>query len=175
MSSYFIGEIRLFAFAKTPQGWAPCNGQTLAISGNEALYAVLGTTYGGDGRTNFKLPNLNGRLPIGQGQGAGLPNYILGSTGGSEAVTLEAAAIPAHSHVFTATTAQATLTAPGPTALSADDSIKHYAVPSATSTWSDLAPEAVETVGGNAAHNNVMPSVGLNYFIAIIGEYPQKQ
>src|SRR5262249_31052519 len=104
MSDPFLGEIRLFGFSRIPTGWVACNGQSLPIAQNDALYAVIGTTYGGDGQTNFNVPDLRGRVPIGQGTGQGLPTYILGQASGEEQHTLIAAEMPTHSHALESST-----------------------------------------------------------------------
>jgi microcystin-dependent protein len=108
MSAPYIGEIRAFGFNFAPYGWATCDGQLLAISANTALFSILGTTYGGNGTTNFALPNLQGNTPIHQGQGSGLPDYVLGEQLGSPTVTLTTAEMPAHVHVVNASTAGST-------------------------------------------------------------------
>src|SRR5207302_11411550 len=104
----FIGEIRMFAFGFAPQGWALCNGQLLPIAQNQALFSLLGTTYGGNGTTTFALPNLQSRLPVHQGQGQGLSNYSLGQTAGTASVTIDQTTLPTHTHIFSATTTNAT-------------------------------------------------------------------
>src|SRR3569623_407895 len=116
MSNPFLGEIRLFAGNFNPRGWAVCNGALLAISQNDALYALLGTTFGGDGVTTFALPDLQGRLPEGQGQGPVLSSYVIGQNGGAETVTLNTIQIPIHSHTFLANTAAGSLELHGATA-----------------------------------------------------------
>ena len=178
MSTCFIGEIRLFAFSKVPTGWAPCDGQLLSVASNPQLFAIIGQVYGGDGVTNFGLPNLQGRLPIGFGQAPNLPNYALAATGGSETVTLTEATIPAHSHALTATTSASTSWAPGPTVVPGSivpETTKRYQAPPASPAWNTLAGESIAATGGGGAHNNVMPSVGLCYFIALAGEFPMHQ
>src|SRR5205807_2066917 len=110
MSSSFLGEIRLFSFNYAPQGWALCNGQLLAINQNQALFSLLGTTYGGNGQTTFALPNLQSRLPVHQGQGAGLSSYSLGQAGGVQSVTIDQSTTPTHMHTFNASTSAANTT-----------------------------------------------------------------
>src|ERR1700693_2766888 len=107
MSNVFLGQISMFGGNFAPRGFALCNGQTLPITQNAALFSLLGTTYGGNGQTTFALPNLQSRLPVHQGQGPGLSNYVMGQTGGATAVTINSTTMPAHSHTFNATTANA--------------------------------------------------------------------
>jgi microcystin-dependent protein len=177
MSTCFVGEIRLFAFSRIPTGWVACNGQTLNISEYPALYSLLGTLYGGNGSTTVGVPNLNGRLVIGAGQGLGLPNYPQGAKYGTETETLGAAEVPAHSHALMATSTPATDAVPGPTYLFAanSDGAKHYALQPAKATWLAVSAQSVTAEGGNASHNNIMPSMGLLYCMATQGEYPQQQ
>ena len=116
MSEPFVGEIRMFGFGFAPQGWAPCNGQLLPINQNQALFSLLGTTYGGDGEATFALPDLRSRVPVGQGQGPGLSAYAEGQAGGAETVTLTATQMPGHTHPVRASSSAAGSTSPGPSA-----------------------------------------------------------
>jgi microcystin-dependent protein len=180
MSDQYLGEIRLFAFQRTPIGWLPCNGQLIGITSNPTLYALLGITYGGDGRTTFAVPNLNGRVPVGQGQNTTtvppLSSRPIGQSGGSEYVTLTEGQVPAHTHALEATTAGDSTGTLGPTVTFGSDSTsteKHYLYPVPTGlTYKDLAPTAVDVQGGSAAHANTMPGIGLTYYICINGLYP---
>lgn len=183
MSDHYVGEIRIFsgyAGKKVPQGWAPCNGQVLPISGNEQLYSLLGAQWGGDGRTTFGLPNLNGRVPVGQGSGTGLTPRTLGQTFGAATVTLTAAQMPAHNHTLNASSATAAdtpnLTTTGTATLSTPtDGSLYYAVPGTgtAATAVTLAPDTISSdTGQDGAHNNLMPSIGLQYMIALLGIYP---
>jgi microcystin-dependent protein len=177
MSDQYLGEIRLFAFQRTPRDWLPCSGQTISITTYESLYALLGTTFGGDGRTNFGLPNLNGRVPIGQGQNtAAVPPLTarpLGQNGGTDYVTLTTDTVPPHAHPLQATTAGDSTGTLGPTVTFGSDTTskeKHYLYPvPAGITYRDLAATAVDMQGGNAAHLNVMPGLGLTYYICVTG------
>ena len=117
MSTPYIGEIRMFGFGRTPIGWQACDGSLLPISQYDALFALIGTTYGGDGQNTFAVPDLQGRLPIHQGQGQGLSNYVIGQRAGTESVTVLPTQMPAHSHVMVATTGASTAITPGPTLL----------------------------------------------------------
>jgi microcystin-dependent protein len=183
MSDQFLGEIRLFAFQRTPVNWLPCNGQSISIATYNALYALLGTTYGGDGSTTFALPNLNGRVPVGQGQNTAtvppLTARTIGQSGGTDYVTLTTAQVPAHTHALQATTAGDSTGTLGPTVTFGSDTTnteKHYLYPVPTGiTFKDLASTAVDMQGGSAAHLNVMPGLGLMYFICTLGGiYPTR-
>ncbi len=171
----FIGEIRLFAGRNCPNGWAFCNGQTLPINGNEQLYSLIGATYGGDGRTNFALPNLQGRLAIGQGQGTGSAyNYVVGQSGGAYMVNLAEANMPAHTHTMAATTSDAN---------SATPQNCYYAdIPAgfgeylnssqAGVTRLNADPKMLSSAGGGEGHLNIMPTTCVTYIIALTGLYP---
>jgi microcystin-dependent protein len=162
----FIGEIRLFAGNFAPQGWAFCQGQLLAIAQNAALFSLLGTTYGGDGQTTFALPDLRGRVPIGQSQGPGLSNRNLGAAGGTEKVA--ANQLPIHSHNLQASVS-ATSNNPAGNLLGAGEGM--YAP--AFNTPTGMATAAV--VGGNSvATERMLPYSGINYIIALEGIYPSR-
>lgn len=164
----YLGEIRIFGGNYAPQGWAFCNGQLLSISGNEALYTLLGTTYGGDGQTTFALPDLRGRLPLHLGQSSSGQNYLRGARGGAEQVTLNEAQLPAHTH-------QAKGSATGSVGSPKDAC---WAASSAVSAYSTVTPTikmaalAVTSTGANQPHDNLMPSLGLSFIIALQGIYP---
>jgi microcystin-dependent protein len=172
MSDQYIGEIRLFAFPRIPTGWLACNGQTLPIAQFTALYAVIGTLYGGDGTQNFQLPDLQGRVPIGQGQGPGLPVYTIGQPGGEEQHTLLDSELPAHSHALTSSTATATTTTPGPNVHLATASAGNLYAPAANAAPYDVMQPCLSQTGGSLPHNNIMPTIVANYCIAYIGIYP---
>lgn len=177
MSDEYLGEIRLFAFSRTPMGWLPCNGQNISIATYNSLYALIGMTFGGDGRTTFGLPNLNGRVPVGQGQNTTtvppLTTRTVGQTGGSDYVTLPLAEVPSHTHALQATTAGDSTGTIGPTVTFGSDTTnteKHYLYPVPSGlTHLDLATTAVDMQGGSGAHLNVMPGLGLTYFICTMG------
>lgn len=172
MSEAYVGEIRMFAGDYAPENWAPCDGRTLQISEYEALYSLLSTTYGGDGRTNFNLPDLRGRLAIGMGQGQNpaLTNRPLGQLTGVETVTLTEANHPAHNHAFTAG-GTATSHSPGGMVPGAVSGFKLYA--STATSGSSLDSKVVQPVpGGSQAHNNVMPSMPISFIICLWGIYP---
>jgi microcystin-dependent protein len=182
MSSPFLGQIQLFGFNFAPTGWLLCSGQILPIAQYSALYSLLGTFYGGDGRATFALPNLNGRVAMGIGQGPGLTQRVIGETEGEASVTLLAAQMPSHTHALTATGANATTGAPAgnqlATVLHASGRTKEqglvYGTVVGTNPTFVTAPNALATTGGNQAHNNMQPYVALNYCIAITGIFPAR-
>jgi len=178
MSNNFIGEIRMFGGNFAIQNWAFCNGQLMNISQNTALFSLIGTTYGGNGIQTFGLPDLRGRIPVGQGQGQGLSNRTIGESSGSESVTLGTNQIPLHSHTFNATADNATLANVAANALPATPTVanaRFYAVPGTNPNIQDqLAPTVVGVSGGSQAHNNIMPSLCLTFIIALTGIYPSR-
>ena len=174
MDSY-VGEIRMFAGKYAPEGWADCDGSLLQISNYEALYSLIGITYGGDGQKTFALPDLRGRLPVGQGQGAGLTTRTLGQQSlGAEAVVLTSNTIPAHTHNFNVTSAAATDTdLTGTTTLAQPASgTVCYINNSSTLTAETLAASSISNCIGGASHSNVMPSLVVRYIISLTGLYP---
>jgi len=174
MSEPYIGEIRLFAFPRVPTGWLPCNGQLLQIAQFDVLYAVIGTTYGGDGVQQFKLPDLQGRVPIGQGQGPGLPNYLLGQLGGEDAHTLLDSELPVHSHALTSSTATGTTTTPATNVHLAAVSAGNLYAPAANAAPYDAMQRCLSLTGGSLPHNNIMPTIVGNYCMAYVGIYPSQ-
>jgi microcystin-dependent protein len=178
----FLGEIRMFGGNFAPLNWAFCAGQTLPISSYTALFSLIGTTYGGDGVQTFQLPDLRGRLPVGEGQGTGLSNYFMGEAGGLEGVTLTQQQIPMHNHVPNATTANGSVSSPGNTVVvavpvAATGKAELYAVPAAGKTPPTpvaLSNLAVAPDGGGAAHSNLMPTLCVNYIIALEGIFPSR-
>ncbi|MFG1396799.1 phage tail protein [Roseixanthobacter pseudopolyaromaticivorans] len=176
MAEYYIGEIRMFAGINPPGGWHFCDGTTLPIGGNEALYALLGTLYGGDGRTNFALPKLSGRVPLGTGHAPNLATYALAQTVGSETVTLTQAAMPSHNHPLQASTGPGTSRSPATdmTFATIPSPFVAYTNPPAggTTTDDDFATVAISVTGNSAPHSNLMPSLGINYIIALRGIFP---
>ncbi len=171
MSQAFLGTIRLVGFNFAPVGWGLCQGQTLSISQNSALFSLLGTYFGGNGQTTFNLPDLRGRVGVGQGQGPGLANYDQGQTGGVETVTLTAAQAPAHSHTLMAAT-NVTAPNPGPSlALGTPAAaVKLYGAGAPTA----LAPASIGSFGSGGPHENRQPYLGLNYIIALTGIFPSR-
>lgn len=174
----FIGQIMLFAFPRVPQGWASCQGQLMGIKDNEVLYSLLGTTYGGDGRVSFGLPDLRGRVPVHHGQGRGLSSYALGQVGGAEMVTLTENTLARHSHALQAAgqnPATGATATPGPQVeYAAAEGLSPYtSAPSGTPAT--LAPETVgQSDGGGHPHDNMMPTQVMNYCIALEGIFPPR-
>jgi microcystin-dependent protein len=172
MSAPFLGEIRLFAGNFAPRGFAFCAGQLLPISGNEALFSLLGTTYGGDGVQTFALPDLRGRAPLHQGQGPGLSNYIIGQPFGTENVTLTTQQLPAHTHQAMATNNSGTQSAPGGGVWATDSSgaTAEYDAPTGVA----MAGQAIGATGGNVPHPNLQPFLTISYIIALAGIFPAR-
>lgn len=165
MSEPFLSEIKLMSFNFPPKGWALCNGQLLPINQNQALFSLLGTTYGGNGQTTFALPNLQGRVPVHMGQG-----FTLGQTGGSESVTINIQQMPDHIHTLNATNTDANRSA-----LAAGNVVgpvnNLYGPPSALTTFSKTS---VTNVGGSQPHENRQPFLVLNFCIALQGIFPSQ-
>ncbi len=175
MSEPFVGEIRMFAGNFAPRGWAFCDGQLLAVSQNDALFSLIGTIYGGDGRTTFALPDMRGRLPVHQGQGPGLSPRRLGARYGSEKVNLTINQIPSHSHEYlgSANIADSNNPASDVVASHNDGDLPYVDVPSVDKIKS-LSSDAVSATGGSQAHQNMMPSLCINYIMALVGIYPSR-
>jgi microcystin-dependent protein len=169
----FVGEIRVAGFNFAPTGWAQCNGQLLPLSQNTALFSLLGTFYGGDGKSTFALPNFAGRVPVHQGQGPGLSLYDLGEEIGTEAVTVLQTEMPVHTHTLQARNDPAELQAPAPDRAMAR-STAGFAYNTANPNV-NLDFQAVSVAGGSQPHNNYMPSLVLNFIIALQGVYPARQ
>ena len=172
MSSPFVAEIRIFACNFAPTGWATCDGQLLPISQNTALFSLLGTFYGGDGKSTFALPDFDGSVAIGQGNGAGLSQRFLGESGGEQFVTLLTSEMPFHTHNVQAVNQIGEDRIPGPTeALSISTGMNLY-LPSGTATL--MAPQATTPQGGSLPHNNMSPYLTLVYCIALQGVFPPR-
>ncbi len=171
MTPCYIGEIRPFAGTFAPYGWNLCDGSLLSISAYQALYSLIGTTYGGDGQTTFGVPDLRGRAAINQGQGPGLGNYILGQPLGVETVTVTTAQLPAHPHTFSGNTGAGGTATPGTTAV-LSSSPSGEPIYDGTATPVALSPQSTTTVGGSQPHNNRQPYVAITYIIALEGIYP---
>lgn len=174
MANPFVGEIRIVGFNFAPNGWATCDGQTLPISQNTALFSLLGTSFGGDGRTTFNLPNLQGAAPMHWQQGPGLSNYDIGQTGGESAVTLNSSQMPAHTHGLQGDRETASLNSPngnltGNTAQAGP--LYAGALPSSPPS---LAPQAVTMAGNSQPHNNLVPYQTLLFVIALQGVFPPR-
>lgn len=164
MAEPFVGEIRLFSFGVTPRGWLPCQGQLLPIQQNQALFAVLGTQYGGNGSTTFALPDLRGRVPLNTS-----PDYPMGAAAGEAAHTLTVNEMPMHTHSVAASGEPASLIPPA-----------GHVWPQSASTYSAVAPNvqmganAVSVAGGSQPHNNMQPYLAINFCIATVGIFPPR-
>ena|ERR1700731_917634 len=171
MSNPFLAEIRIFPFNFPPKGWAFCNGQFLPIKQNTALFSLLGTTYGGDGTTNFALPNFQGNSPIHPGQGAGLSLRDLGETGGEDTLTLLISELPAHTHAANCNSGAGDQYGPPGNFWATDAGGNNEYNATGTSA---MAPGAVGPAGGNQPHNNLQPYLVLNFCIALQGVFPPR-
>jgi microcystin-dependent protein len=171
MAQPYIGEIRLFAGNFAPAGWMFCEGQLLPISENDALFTLIGTTYGGDGQETFGLPDLRGRVPIHQGQGPGISqSYIIGEQGGVEEVTLTTQQIPVHTHAALVSMNPGIRNVPTDAVIGASPSVDVFTISSADT---NMSAESILPVGGSQPHSNMQPYVGINYIISLFGLYPQ--
>jgi microcystin-dependent protein len=172
MADPFVAEIRIFPFNFAPKGWAWCDGQLMPLSQNTALFSLLGTTYGGNGKSNFALPDLQGRAPMHPGQGPGLSLHDLGETGGSETVTLLESEIPAHSHVMTASRGDGVERIPaGQLPAAGIGGIVAYATPGGLT---QLSPNGLAPAGGDQPHNNLQPYLTFYFSIALQGVFPPR-
>jgi microcystin-dependent protein len=162
MAEPFLGEVRIMSFNHAPKGWAMCNGQFLPINQNQALFSLLGTMYGGDGRVNFALPDLRGRTPIHIGTG-----FTQGQTGGEQAHTLTQSEMPEHTHIFNASQANASTPIPAGNFFGTSNNM--YAAPA---NFTTLTPPTISNVGGSQAHLNMQPFLTLTFCIALIGIFP---
>lgn len=173
MSSPFVAEVRIFAGNFAPTGWAFCNGQLLPISQNTALFSLLGTTYGGDGKSTFALPDLQGSAPMQPGQGPGLSLRDLGETGGSETVTLLESEMPNHSHTLQAASAPSNSNTPANAGL-ANPAVQAVRIYGNAASLVPMAPAAITPAGGSLPHNNLQPYLTLNFIIALQGVFPPR-
>ena len=173
MADPFVAEIRIFGFNFAPKGWAFCNGQLMPLSQNTALFSLLGTTYGGDGKSTFALPNLQGAAPMHPGQGPGLSLHDLGEMGGSETVTLLESEIPAHPHALMAGADPANAQIPNSQVILARSSGGSAYNPTATGL-APMNPLALSLAGGSLPHNNMQPYLTLNFCIALQGVFPAR-
>jgi microcystin-dependent protein len=173
MADPFGAEIRIFPFFFAPKGWAFCDGQLLPLSQNTALFSLLGTTYGGDGKSTFALPDMQGNVPMHPGQGPGLSLHDLGETGGSETVTLLESEIPAHSHTLNALAAVGNRTTPVTNTIARVTGATPYVVP-AGAALVNMSDQALAPAGGDLPHNNLQPYLTLNFCIALQGVFPPR-
>src|SRR5206468_2163934 len=169
----FVAEIRIFPFNFAPKGWAFCDGQLLPLSQNTALFSLLGTYYGGDGKRNFALPNMQGNAPMHPGQGPGLSLHDLGETGGSETVSLLESEIPAHAHTLRGDANVAETPDPSANSLARGSSVNAYQTNS-TQNLVSMAPEALAPAGGDQPHNNMQPYLTFYFCIALQGVFPPR-
>jgi microcystin-dependent protein len=174
MQDPWIGEITTVSFNFAPVGWAMCNGQILQISQNTALFALIGTTYGGDGIRTFALPNLQSRVGVHIGQGAGLSPYVLGQVGGVEGVTLLTSQLPAHTHAYSpqATTGNGNTGSPTAALWANPSTATNIYERGASNT--NMAPQTISPTGGSLPHENRQPYLALNYIIALFGIFPSR-
>jgi len=173
MSDPFVAEIRIFPFNFAPTGWAFCDGQLLPLSQNTALFSLLGTTYGGDGKSNFALPNLQGNAPMQPGQGQGLSLRDLGEISGVETITLLTSEIPVHSHALSASGEDANDDDPNAASWASSIGVPMYQ-PTTAGNIVNMAPQALAPAGGSLPHNNLQPYLTLNFCIALQGVFPPR-
>jgi microcystin-dependent protein len=179
MATAYVAEIRIFGFSFAPKGWAMCNGQTLPISQNTALFSLLGTTYGGNGKTTFQLPNLQGSVALQEGQGPGLTQYFLGEAVGAPTVSLQQTELPSHAHGVNADSGLANSTSPSGNLYKDGQIPGSPAVAIASYNTSlqphvTLNPATISVAGNSQPHNNIMPTLVLNYCIAMQGVFPPR-
>lgn len=172
MAEPFLGEIKLFGFGFTPQPdtWAPCDGSLISVNENPSLFALIGSTYGGDGRTTFALPDLRGRAPLHRGTLSG-ERYLLGQRGGFENITLTSATMPAHSHALNASSSPGDQSIPTGQIPADSQATPAYVSPT---QLTQMAGQAITFTGGNEAHENMQPFLVLNFCIAIKGTFPSR-
>ena len=173
MADPFVAEIRIFPFSFAPKGWAFCNGQLLPLSQNTALFSLLGTTYGGYGKSNFALPDMQGNAPMHPGQGPGLSLHDLGEMSGSQFVTLLESEMPSHSHAQMGNTTTATKSLPTGNSFARGASITPYLAPAGAPVV-NMAFQSIAPAGGSLPHNNMQPYLTLNFNIALQGVFPPR-
>jgi len=171
MSSPYVGEIRMFGGNFPPAGWMFCDGSTLPISENEVLFQLIGTTYGGDGQSTFQLPDLRGRVPVHQGQGGGLSNYVIGQKAGVETVTITAGQTPNHGHLLSASTETGDQVTPENNVPASSFNVTPYIN---DVTDSNFAPNAIGPAGGSQPHENMQPFLCISYIISLFGIFPSQ-
>lgn len=171
MSEPYVGEIRMFAGNFAPRGWSFCDGRQLPISQNDALFSLLGTIYGGDGRTTFALPDLRGRLAMHNGSGPGLSSRAIGQKIGSENVILTQAQIPSHTHIVKSQSAEGEYTIPSAKTIASNMKLMRF---SKTAPDAFMHASIITNAGGSRSHTNMMPYLCINYIIALLGIYPSR-
>ncbi|MDF1606911.1 tail fiber protein [Hoeflea sp. YIM 152468] len=174
MSEPFVAEIRIFAGNFAPRGWAFCDGQLLPVSQNTALFSLIGTAYGGDGRSTTALPNLQGRAPMHSGRGPGLTSRRLGQRGGVEMVTLSEAQMPNHTHTMRGNTNDSISGDPSANSFAFSDGGFAYSTTNTNTDLVDMADEALPNAGASQPHNNLQPYLTMNFIIALQGLYPSR-
>lgn len=174
MSNPFVAEIRIFTGGFAPKGWALCDGQLMPISQNTALFSLLGTTYGGNGTSNFALPNLQGCVPMQAGQGPGLTLRDLGETGGEQTVTLLQTEMPAHTHTAQAVAGSNSIDPGGNVWANGQKGFGNVYAPSAGGSNANMSPFGLSISGGSLPHNNMPPFLGLTFIIALQGVFPAR-
>jgi microcystin-dependent protein len=174
MATPFVGQLLLVPFNFPPKGYAFCDGQLLSISQNTALFSLLGTFYGGDGKSNFALPNLQGSIPIGLGQGPGLQDHVIGESAGSDSITLLTSEMPQHSHSLMADATPGNSTSPAADAPSRLTGGGTPYAPGASPLNQTMSANSLAPAGGDQPHNNLMPYLTLNWVIALQGVYPPR-
>jgi len=179
MAESFVGEIRMVGFNFAPQGWATCDGQLMAIADNDALFALIGTTYGGDGQQTFGLPDLRGRAPVHQGQGAGLSNYTMGEFGGVEQVTILTGQLPAHAHGLTVNCVSGSGNANTPVGNvwaknGGLQGILNSSLTNNATMRGDAVSLASAPASGGQPHDNIQPSLAVNFVISLFGIFPSR-
>ncbi len=172
MSEPFVGQLKMFAGNFAPRGWSFCDGQLLSVAQNDALFSLLGTTYGGDGRTTFGLPDMRGRIPIHVGTGPGLSPRALGSKGGTETEDISEGQLPSHTHPMHGSTESGTDPNPEGNALATSVVVTPYF---ALGETDDMAASAIAATGGGGTHTNIAPYLAINYIIALFGVFPSRQ
>lgn len=171
----YIGEIRMFGGTFAPVNWALCNGQLINISDNAALYNLLGTTYGGDGINTFALPNMQSRIPIHNGQGSGLSNYVIGQLAGTETVSITASTMPQHNHLVNATNNTASTNLPANAVLATPAATMGTVLYDTLAAQTPaLAANTIANAGGSVPHDNLMPLLCVTFIIALFGIYPSQ-
>jgi microcystin-dependent protein len=170
MGQPYIGEIRMFGGNFAPAGWAFCDGRLIAISENDALFTLIGTTYGGDGQETFALPNLQGRIPVDQGQGSGLSNYDIGQNGGTEQVTLNTNNLPQHTHSLIASGDTGNTNSPDNAVLAG--TLTQFYFPFAATAA--MSAQSINPTGSNNPHDNMMPYLCISFIISLFGIFPHQ-
>ena len=169
-----LAEIRMFAGSFSPRGWIFCNGSIQSIAQNTALFALVGTTYGGDGQTTFGVPDLRGRVPVGTGNGPGLPGFQLGESGGTNSKTLITTNLPAHNHPLNAVTQAGSSATPTGNLLANTGALDKEYAPAAGNTATAMGATAIGNTGSSTPIDNMQPYLGINYIMCVVGIFPSR-